>query len=217
MRSRPLGPLLMGRLLIGLLLAGASICSAQSEPVIGLPCQGCDEVFIGMPDELSSAAVIAAADEPGTRLRIDGTVRDSSGKPAAGVIVYAYQTDAQGIYPSAERGRGKTGSRHGLLRAWARTDKDGHYRFDSIRPASYPNTRIPQHVHMHVIEPGCCTYYIADILFSDDPLLTASSSEGMASGRGGNGLVTPILENGELRVRRDIVLGAEIAGHPSVD
>jgi len=140
-----------------------------------------------------------------------------SGKPTAGVIVYAYQTDAQGIYPGAERGRGKTGARHGLLRAWARTDKEGHYQFDSIRPASYPNTRIPQHVHMHVIEPGCCTYYIADILFSDDPLLTPARRERMASGCGGSGLVTPAVNNGELSVRRDIILGAHIAGHPSAD
>ena len=204
---------LVQSLLLATLLIPGIASSAETVPIIGLPCQGCDEVFVGIPDSLSNSAAIAGADEPGVRLRIVGTVRDDQGQPAAGIIVYAYQTDAEGIYPGSNRRGDAGGSRHGQLRAWAQTDEHGGYEFTTIRPASYPNTRIPQHVHMHIIEPGCCTYYIGDILFSDDPLLTQARRERMSSERGGSGLVTPReAESGGLLVTRDIVLGARING-----
>ncbi len=41
------------------------------------------------------------------------------------------------------------------------------YRFETIRPASYPNTKFAQHVHMHVVEPGRCTYFIDGTVFTD--------------------------------------------------
>ena len=98
-------------LLLGILIGGA--CSAD-EPIIGGPCEGCEHVFVGLPDTLSWRARIAPGDEPGEALVIEGTVRTPDGNPAAAIIVYAYQTDANGIYP-----RGTT--RHGSLRAWTRT------------------------------------------------------------------------------------------------
>ena len=189
------------------LVAMAGIASAE-EPVIGGPCEGCRNVFVGMPDDLTSSARIAPPDEPGEALVIEGTVTRRDGKAAAGIIVYAYHTDAEGIYPDAE-------TRHGRLRGWALTDASGHYRFDTIRPASYPNTRINQHVHMHVIEPGVATYYIGDLVFDDDPLLSESQRERYTSGRGGSGLGHPEKDDsGEWRVRRDITLGKGVPGYP---
>lgn len=88
------------------------------------------------------------------------------------------------------------------------------YRFDTIRPGSYPGRSNPAHVHMHVIEVGCCTYYIEAIHFSDDPLLGAAEKEEMES-RGGAGLVDPTRdERGRWVVRRDIFLGRNIPGYP---
>lgn len=131
------------------------------EPIIGGPCEGCEGVFEGMPSSLGSVARIASPDEPGEPMIIDGTVRDRRGTPVAGIIVYAYQTDANRIYRPDETAPGISGRRHGQLRAWALTDSLGHYRFLAIRPGHYPGRTAPAHVHMHVIEPGCCTYYIA--------------------------------------------------------
>jgi protocatechuate 3,4-dioxygenase beta subunit len=171
------------------------------EPVIGGPCEGCELVFVGMSESLTSAARIAPSDEPGEPLRIDGVVTDGEGRPVAGVIVYAYHTDSGGIYPQAS-------TRHGRLRGWARTDEAGRYRFDTIRPAAYPGRPIPQHVHMHVIEPGHATYYIDDIVFSDDPLLTEERRREMINNRGGSGLAEPTRKEDDVwHVRRDIVLG----------
>lgn len=190
--------------------------TGDREPIVGLPCEGCEAVFEGLPDRLGSTARIAPADEPGEPMRIEGTVYDEGGRPAPGVIVYAYHTDAGGIYPPDDRvSRGSAAYRHGRLRAWVKTDARGRYRFDTIRPGSYPSRDNPAHVHMHVIEPGCCTYYIASIHFKNDPLLSEEDRERDAAARGGSGLVQPLRdENGVWVVRRDIVLGEGVPGYP---
>jgi protocatechuate 3,4-dioxygenase beta subunit len=192
------------------LTAGLIGCAAAptptQEPIIGGPCEGCEYVFSGMPERLGSSARIAPVGEPGQPMVIEGTVRNAQGKSIAGVIVYAYHTDSGGIYPRAS-------TRHGRLRGWARTDDKGNYRFDTIRPGAYPDRQNPEHVHMHVIEPGKGTYWIDDIHFHDDPLLTPEL-ERRQSGRGGDGLVSPERDKqGVWHVRRDIVLGRNIPGY----
>jgi protocatechuate 3,4-dioxygenase beta subunit len=215
--------------LAGALLAAASLLATAGltpapqpaaararEPVVGLPCEGCDAVFEGLPAELPSVARIAPESEPGEALRIEGTVLDRTGKPVAGVIVYAYHTDDHGIYPTDERLKGTSAHRHGRLRGWVTTDGNGRYRFDTIRPAGYPNTDIPSHVHMHVIEVGRCTYYIDDLLFDDDPRLTPQSRRRLAQGRGGPGVAVPRTDgSGGWIVTRDILLGEKIPGYPA--
>jgi protocatechuate 3,4-dioxygenase beta subunit len=137
------------------------------------------------------------------------------GRPVSGVIVYAYQTDATGVYPTDEVYHGRAAYRHGRLRGWAQTDDDGSYAFDTIRPAGYPGTDLPQHIHMHVIEVGCCTYYIDDIFFEDDPRFTPTMRSRLTQDRGGSGVSMPVrLDDGTWSVVRDIVLGAGIPGYP---
>lgn len=191
-------------------LAAAPAAAQDPVPVIGLPCEGCEAVFVGMPDHIPSRARIAPEDEPGEPMVIRGTVYDPEGRPARGVIVYAYHTDATGEYPPDERHSGWA-RRHGRLRAWARTDENGRYRFDTIRPASYPDQTMAAHVHMHVIEPDCCTYYINSIRFTDDPLLTPEARN-ETGGYGGPGVVTPRRVDGVWMVRRDIQLGSRPRG-----
>jgi protocatechuate 3,4-dioxygenase beta subunit len=175
------------------------------ESVLGGPCEGCDWVFDGLPDTLTSHSRIAPADAPGAPMTLTGRVTTPRGAAAPGVIVYAYHTDHTGIYPAAR-------NRHGRLRGWAVTDAHGRYRFDSIRPAAYPGRQVAEHVHMHVIEPGVGTYYIDNVLFEDDELLTAADRRGAQ--RGGAGLVMPRRVQGVWQVRRDISLGLHIEDHP---
>lgn len=195
--------------------AQGRIDSVGREPIVGLPCEGCEAVFAGMPVSLTSSARIAPAGEAGEPMRIVGTVRDDEGRIASGVLVYAYHTNASGVYPTADSQRGQAGFRHGRLRGWAKTDANGRYQFDTIRPAGYPNTDLPAHVHMHVLEPGRCTYYIDDILFEDDPRLTADMRRKLTLGRGGNGIAIPHQDaDGVWLVTRDITLGERIPGYP---
>jgi protocatechuate 3,4-dioxygenase, beta subunit len=181
--------------------------AAPNEPVIGGPCEGCEWVFDDLPKNPASTARIAPPAEPGRPLVIEGSVTTLAGAPAPGTIVYAYHTDDQGLYPPA-------GNRHGRLRGWARTDAAGRYRFDTIRPRAYPAREIPEHVHMHVIEPARGTYWIDDIRFTDDPLLNDGNRR--APERGGSGLATPHMRNGAWHIRRDIILGRNIPGYPRI-
>lgn len=216
------GHILRVWLAVSCVLAGAATAQSErsaaerrSEPIVGGPCEGCELVYEGLPENPAAVARIAPVEEPGEPMAIEGTVTTPEGEPAAGVVVYAYHTDATGIYPREARSDGRAGSRHGRLRGWARTDASGRYRFDTIRPRGYPSTGIPAHVHMHVVEIGCCTYYIDDIVFEDDPRLTLEE-RGRYPGRGGGGVVSPVRDStGRWVVQRDIRLGAKIPGHPA--
>ena len=205
--------------LLAYVLASLSACSSPEpsppiglEPIVGGPCEGCEAVFQGLPVSLTSVARIAPEDEPGQALRITGRVTEIDGAPAPGTIVYAYHTNAEGLYPSSDDFQGEAANRHGRLRAWCRSDEQGRYRFDTVRPAGYPNSDMPQHVHMHVIEPGRCTYYIDDLLFADDPRLTPELQAQLSVGRGGFGVALPERDgDGVWHVQRDIRLGVGIA------
>lgn len=184
------------------------------EPIVG-PCEGCEGVFEGMPAALDWSGRVAPEGEPGEPLVVEGTVFGEDGAPAAGTIVYAYHTDLQGLYPPGDPRLGTAAALHGRLRGWVRADARGRYRFETMRPAGYPHSDLPQHVHMHVIEPGCCTYYIDDVVFDDDPRLTPSMRETLVTGRAGSGLTSPRRDDrGGWRVTRDIHLGVAIPGHP---
>ena len=105
------------------------------------------------------------------------------------------------------RGRGPTeaGRRHGLLRGWVRTGRDGRYSFDTIKPAPYPNERIPAHVHLTVLEPGRRPYWIDDIVFDGEFGVTPDYRRARED-RGGSGIVRLLRENGRLVARRNIIL-----------
>lgn len=131
--------LILASVICALLAGGAS--AAPREPVTGLPCEGCEAVFEGLPAQLYSRAHIGPPSAPGQPMVLRGTVFGQDGKPRQGVVVYAYQTNARGLYPTAARAAGAASRRHGLLRGWARTDAQGRYAFDTIRPAGYPGCR----------------------------------------------------------------------------
>jgi protocatechuate 3,4-dioxygenase beta subunit len=120
------------------------------------------------PRVLAAKARIAPATEPGTPLVIHGRVFRADGVTAApDIIVFAYHTDATGLYnvPSA-------GPHSWRLRGWARTDADGRFEFATIRPAPYPSGRAAAHVHLTIEGPGV-PRQPGGLTFEGDPLLTA--------------------------------------------
>ncbi|MCF8243253.1 MAG: hypothetical protein K9J16_17890 [Melioribacteraceae bacterium] len=171
----------------------------------GLPeCEWCgaDEA----PENLSWETTIANENEPGERLVVTGTVYESDGKtPASGVIIYIYHTNADGIYPKRgdETGNGK---RHGYLRSWLKTNSEGKYKINTIKPAPYPTRSEPAHIHMTVKVPGKEEDWIDSIMFEDDPLL--KNVEYRLTERGGSGIVSlKRNDGGHLTAHRDIYLG----------
>jgi protocatechuate 3,4-dioxygenase beta subunit len=181
-----------------------------NEPIV-VDCEGCAAAFEGVPQDLSSTARLSPPSEPGARLQLSGTVYNGKGHPQADIVLYAYQTNSTGVYPPNAALSGDAAD-HGLLRGWVVSDDDGHYNFQTIRPGSYPNTSIAQHIHLHVIEPNRCTYYLGDVLFDDDPLLDPAERKAQEKAYGGSGIVqmTGDEENG-WQATRDIWLGKNIA------
>src|SRR5262249_43839784 len=93
---------------------------------------------------------------------------------------------------------------------WMMTDREGRYQFRTIRPAPYPNARIPAHIHPIVKEPQRNEYSIDEYVFGDDPLVTRKE-RGLMEGRGGSGVVEVTKKNGGVWVGlRDIILGRNI-------
>ena len=157
---------------------------------------------------LTSIATIAAPDEPGERLVLEGIVFASDGvTPVRGVLVYAYNTNAAGIYPTRGNETGN-GPRHGYIRGWVITDERGRFEFRTVRPGPYPRRSQPAHIHMTVTAPGESEYWIDEVEFEGDPLLTKEWSA-RREGRGGRGVVTLTRgADGALHARRDVILPA---------
>ena len=102
--------------------------------------------------------------------------------------------------------------RHGYIRGWTKTGPTGEYTFYTFRPAAYPSGTEPEHIHVTVKEPNKNEYYIDEVVFADDPMLSKKERSELQN-RGGSGIVRPRLENGMLTVKRDIVLGLNIPGY----
>jgi protocatechuate 3,4-dioxygenase, beta subunit len=169
-------------------------------------CEGCEGVYDRNPAELAAIANVGAGSDEGQPLLLKGTVFRTDGRtPAANVVIYAYQTNAAGLYangsPETEASR-----RHGRLRGWARTGADGRYAFRTIKPAPYPNENIPAHIHLTVLEPGRRPYWIDDVVFEGEFGVTDRYRASMTN-KGGNGIVPLRREvDGRLEVTRDIIL-----------
>jgi len=176
----------------------------------------CTGPYEGMPAKITAHQRIAPVTESGEPLKVTGTVFDARGLPRAGVIVYGYQTDRSGVYPDPHPPRSYVSNYQGRLRGWARSDARGRYRFDTIKPGSYGGN--PAHIHLHVVEPGCATYSIDDLMFAGDPLLerlTPQQRAGETPGRGGPG-VSPLVRSGKgWAAVRDVHLGEKVDGYVS--
>lgn len=181
--------------------------------IIGGNCEGCEALLEYDNQALNSVDTLPGFKENNPKLKITGTVFKSDGKtPAENVILYIYHTNLEGIYPTKGNESGWA-KRHGFIRGWAKTNKQGHYTFYTFRPAAYPNTSIPQHIHITVKEPNKNPYFIDDFLFADDPNLNTQMKDPNGK-RGGTGLIFPNKQKGLWVAKRNIILGLNIPNYP---
>ncbi|MBL8822717.1 MAG: hypothetical protein JNJ77_09035 [Planctomycetia bacterium] len=147
--------------------------------------------------------------EPGEKFLFEGVVKDVQGQPISGALIYLYHTSAKGWYSDkAAHITGNGGDfQHARLFTYLKTDDKGRYSFRSIRPASYPQTDLPQHVHVAISKPGILQELLhTEIQFEDDPMLTAEKRKD--SVRHGCVVVKPVKQkDGVFHVQADFKVG----------
>lgn len=159
------------------------------------------------PKNVSWRTIIPPKNEPGEKLIISGTVYFPDGKTSAkDVIVYVYHTNNEGIYPKKgdENGHGKY---HGYLRGWMKTDANGKYEFETIRPAPYDtHDGEPAHIHYTIEHPDYPEYWLTGLWFADDPRVASSLDK--IERNGGLSSITALTkdDNNILRGSRNIIL-----------
>ena len=169
-------------------------------------CDGCEAVLEANPANLKARAQLAPLDEPGERMILTGRVLAADGSgPVQGVVIYAHHTNSDGIYANGSN-ETEWGRRHGRLRGWVKTDAEGHYTFETIKPAPYQDRTGPAHIHLFIREPGRRAYYIDDVVFAGE-FRVDDTYRKQQELRGGSGIVQlRQSENGAWIAERDILL-----------
>ena len=137
-----------------------------------------------------AGAKLADRDEPGERLHVSGRIFAPDGvTPAAGVVLYAYHTDAQGYYSRSPGASPR-------LRGWMKTRADGWYEYVTIKPAPYPGRTVAAHIHTQLWGDGVPPQYGPDLLFEGDPLISAAEKRASAE-LGRFAFIRPVKREGQ--------------------
>lgn len=187
----------------------------QSYTNVGSPCEGCEAIHESPItfDKLPSKIILPDFNDKGPKIEISGIVYQRDGMtPAKDVVLYVYHTDQKGVYPTKGNEKGWA-KRHGYIRGWVKTDKNGYYQFKTLRPAAYPERNAEEHIHITVKEPDKNEYYLDEYVFADDPLLPKTMN---TKPRGGNGVLklTAPEKDGVQHATRHIILGLNVNNYP---
>ncbi|NOT75052.1 MAG: intradiol ring-cleavage dioxygenase [Cyclobacteriaceae bacterium] len=195
-----------------LILSLMLVSKTTFSQIVGGGCDGCELMFDGIPKTINSADTTLAWKNSHKKLIVSGIIYQPDGKtPARDVILYYYHTNAKGVYAS---GKNQIfAKRHGELRGWVKTGTSGEYKIFTIEPAPYPNEKNPAHIHMTVKESKLNEYYIDDLFFDEDPLLT-TALRNKNENRGGSGVMIIGEKNGVHYAERNITLGLHIPNYP---
>jgi protocatechuate 3,4-dioxygenase, beta subunit len=197
--------------------------STKSNPTknqVGGSLENREFMFNGITKVISNSDTSAGWQLQGKKLLLTGTVyQPDKTTPAPGVLIYYYQTNTDGRYihkPEEKRSMAPNnlGQTHGYIRGWVKTDADGKYSIYTVRPGAYPDGTELAHVHLTVKEPNeIPEYYIDDIVFDDDKLMTTKKRIKMEN-RAGTGVVR-LIEKEQLSIgERNIYLGLNIPNYP---
>ncbi len=186
---------------------------SQRDVAVGGPCDRCETMYEGIPqvEKIFWETTLAGKNETGEMMEIDGTVFMKDGKtPAKDVVLYVYHTNAKGLYTPADTQT--IGRIHGHLRGWVKTNEQGKFKLHSIQPAPYPQSNIPAHIHILIKESGKTLYYVDEVWFQDDPLVTKAEKE-RSEKRGGDMIIPLNKKDGVWMGKLNITAGLNIPGY----
>jgi protocatechuate 3,4-dioxygenase alpha subunit len=111
---------------------------------------------------------IVPAGVPGERIAVSGRMIDGDGKPMTDAIVEIWQADAQGRYAHPEGGAQAAFNGFGRVP----TDRDGMFRFNSIKPGRVPAANgalQAPHLAIAIFSRGLLKQLQTRMYFPDDP------------------------------------------------
>jgi protocatechuate 3,4-dioxygenase beta subunit len=191
------------------------VSEITTKKVVGGGCDGCELMYVGMPEQIQSKDMSFGWTEGKQKLILTGRVFQLDGKtPATDIIIYYWHTDEKGLY-SPDNQTPKKAQKHGKLRGWVKSDKGGNYTIKTSRPAAYPNDNIPQHIHLSIKEPDIANEYYADLYFDDDPLYLRHKKKYGKIDRAGTELLRVVLDSKIQIAEHNIVLGLNIPDYPT--
>lgn len=144
---------------------------------------------------------IARSGTPGVPLFVSGVVRDTQGRPLADAMVDVWQASPVGLYENQDPTQENMN-----LRGRFRTDAEGRYHFQTVRPAGYPvpvdgpcgvllraqnrHPNRPAHLHFMVSQPGH-KVLVSQVYADDDENLESDPTFGVTRRLIGNYAMRP--------------------------
>ncbi len=115
-------------------------------------------------------------DPIGERIIVSGRVLDENGRAVPDTLVEIWQANADGRYPHKTDQHNAPLDRNFSGAGRTVTDKEGRYRFVTIRPGEYPwrnhhNAWRPAHIHFSLFGQAFLTRMVTQMYFPGDPLL----------------------------------------------
>lgn len=112
----------------------------------------------------------------GERITVGGRLLDDDGRPIADSLIEIWQANAAGRYLHRWDQHNAPLDPNFAGFGQAVTDRNGRYRFATIKPGAYPwknqpNAWRPAHIHFSVFGPAFATRLVTQMYFPGDPLL----------------------------------------------
>jgi len=113
---------------------------------------------------------LVTPDASGTRIRIEGCIRDGDGVAIPDAMIEIWQADAQGRYASPRDTRARPNAQ---FKGFGRsaTDKDGVFAFDTIKPGRVPGPNDKEqspHIVVCIYSRGMLRQVYTRLYFSDE-------------------------------------------------
>jgi protocatechuate 3,4-dioxygenase beta subunit len=125
----------------------------------------------------SEEIMLVNKNEPGTPVTIK--VKLNGNRPLNDLLVYVYHTDNRGWYSDTGAHilvtQGDRG--HARLFGYLLTNREGSFSFKTIHPQGYPNSDLPQHIHLEVFDKNGANLLVTELLFDDDARLNANARQ----------------------------------------
>ena len=132
---------------------------------------------IGELDHDLTRNVCNVGEPLGERMIVSGRVLNQLGKPVPGVLIEVWQANASGRYVHKADQHEAPIDPNFIGVGRCISDRDGQYRFCTIKPGAYPwknhpNAWRPQHIHFSLLGEAINSRLVTQMYFPGDPLLS---------------------------------------------